>query len=435
MNAIYLGNSIAVSAFGMILSAAFCDIRWTRQKRLLMTGGMAVLLLFQGFIYFFINAEIVEYIYPLITHFPLTVILCLFSGKVLWPTVSVLTAYLCCQIRRWQALLAITIFAGGPAMQNTIELVMTIPILLILLRFVAPSVRSISHNTLSVQIKFGLVPALYYGFDYLTRIYTKLLLEGVLAAVEFMPFVCSVTYLVFVVHASAEGRMCSQLEQIQEILNRQVAQAVREIRALRESQQKTRAYRHDLHHHMQYILSCIENERYEQAQGYIREICLEIESSQVIAFCENEAANLTFSAFAGYARDSGVPIKIQAALPQSIAIPDSDLCVLLSNALENALHACQKLAEKGFPGTIEVSAYEKKGKVFLQVVNSCDADIPFEHGLPVTSNPGHGIGVRSICAIVEKYGGIYSFAVKDDKFILRLSFKGAGDSARFPVDS
>ncbi len=435
MNAVYLGNSIAVSAFGMILSAAFCDICWTRFKKLLLTGGMAVLLLIQGIIYFFINAKIVEYIYPLITHFPLMVILCFLSGKILWPAISVLTAYLCCQIRRWLALLAITIFAGGPVMQNTIEFVMTIPILLILLQFAAPSVRSISNNALSVQIQFGLVPALYYGFDYLTRIYTKLLLEGVLAAVEFMPFVCSVAYLVFVVRASEEGRMRSQLEQIQEVLNLQVAQAVREIRALRESWQKTRAYRHDLRHHMQYLLSCIENERYEQAQGYIREICLEIESNQVITFCENEAANLIFSAFAGRARDSGVPIKIQAALPQNIAISESDLCVLLSNALENALHACQKRVEKGLPGTMEVSAYEKKGKFFLQIVNSCDADIPFEHGIPVTSYPGHGIGVWSICAIVEKYGGIYSFAVKDDKFILRLSFKAAGDSARFPVDS
>lgn len=422
MNMIYLSNSIAVSVFGMVLSAAFCDIRWTRRKSLFMSGCMAVILLFQGVIYFWINPDIVEYIYPYITHFPLIVVLCILSKKMLWPTISVLTAYLCCQIRRWQALFLVTVFVGGPMMQNMIELVMTIPILLILLRFVAPSVRSVSHNAASIQLQFGLVPALYYGFDYLTRIYTQLLLEGVLVAVEFMPFVCSVTYLVLVVRASAEGRLRSRLEQMQEILNMQVAQAAREIGALRESQLKTSTYRHDLRHHMQYLLSCIENERFEQAQGYIREVCSEIEANQVVAFCENEEANLIFSAFVRRAKDGGIPMKIRAALSQNITVSESDLCVLLSNALENALHACRKRKEKGLSGMIEISAYEKKGKFFLQIINSCDADITFDHGIPVTRNPGHGIGVRSICAIVEKYGGMYSFSVKDDTFILRVSF-------------
>ena len=139
MRILYISNSIAVSIFGMVLSAAFCDIHWTRRKGLFMAGSMAVLLIFQGIIYFGVDPNLVEYIYPFIVHLPLTVVLCFLDKKILWPTISVLTAYLCCQIRRWQALFAITVFAGGPMMQNMVELVMTLPILLILLRFVALS--------------------------------------------------------------------------------------------------------------------------------------------------------------------------------------------------------------------------------------------------------------------------------------------------------
>lgn len=421
MSGIYLSNSIAVAAFGMILSAAFCDILWTWQKRLIMVGSMAVILLFQGFIYFRIGADIVEYTYPLITHCPLIIVLCILSKKKLWPTISVLTAYLCCQTRRWLALLIVTIFSGDAAMQNIAELVMTLPILLIVLRFIAPSVRSVSQYTFSAQWQFGLVPALYYGFDYLTSIYTNLLLDGVLVVVEFMPFVCSVAYLVFIVRYSEEGRLRNRLEQMQDILTLQITQAVREIEALRESQQKTRAYRHDLRHHMQYVSSCIETGRFEQAQGYIREVCSEIEMSEVTVYCENEAANLIFSAFVGRGKECGIPITIQAGIPQNILVSESDLCVLLSNALENALHACQRRKERGLSGSIEVYAYERNGKFFLQAINSCETDIVFVHGLPVTNKPGHGIGVRSICAVVERYNGIYSFSVKNDKFILRVS--------------
>ena len=58
-------------------------------------------------------------------------------------------------------------------------------------------------------------------------------------------------------HAGAEA--AQQLEQTQNSLNLQVAQAVREIDALRESQRKASTYRHDLRHHLQYISACIEN--------------------------------------------------------------------------------------------------------------------------------------------------------------------------------
>ena len=414
-------NLMSVGIFGMILSAAFCDILWTRKKALVMLGVIAAILLFQGIFYFGVDSDIVKKIYPLVTHIPLTVVLCILNGKVFWPTISVLTAYLCCQLRRWLALLIVAVFTGSSLMQDIGELVLTLPILFVLIWFIAPAVRSISHYPVLVQCQFGLIPALYYGFDYLTRIYTDLLLNGVLVAVEFMPFVCSLAYLFFVVHDSEECRTRSQLEQTQEILNLQIEQAVREIAALRESQEKTSIYRHDMRHHMQYLSACIENGQLTQAQGYIQRIYSEIEANRVTVFCENEAANLIFSTFARRAEDSGIRMQVRAGLPQLIPVSETNLCVLLSNALENALHACKEQVEKGRAGVIEVTVYEKKEKLFLEMINSCDEDLAFDNGIPVTSKAGHGIGLRSISAIVEQYGGLCTISACEGQFILRIS--------------
>lgn len=413
-------NLASVGVFGMILSASFCDGLRMRHKRL--AASMAVILLFQGVFYFWADSEAVRLLYPFITHFPLAIVLCILNRKFLWPIIAILTAYLCCQIRRWLALLVIALFSGGTMMQNAVELAITLPVLLLLLRIVSPTIRDVSHYTISVQCQFGIIPALYYCFDYVTRIYTDILLKGVPVAVEFMPFVCSVAYLVFVFQMTQAQRVRGQLEQIQNSLNMQVIQAVREIEALRESQRKTSIYRHDLRHHIQYLSSCIENGRLEQARRYMKEVYSEIESNRITVFCENEVANLLFAAFVKRARDNGIPITIRAHIPQTIPLPETDLCVLLSNALENALHACQKRNEKGLSASIEVSVYEKNKRLFLQFINSCDKNVVLDHGLPVTdsSEHGHGLGVRSICAIVEKYGGIYNFLVKDDKFILRI---------------
>lgn len=421
MIVIYLANLTSVGIFGMVLSAAFCDIVWTRKKLLILTGGMAAILMLQGIVYFFKDVGFVWRVYPIITHVPLTVLLCALNNKqCLWPAISVLTAYLCCQIRRWLVLAAIAVFSGGAMMQNVMELCITLPMLFLILRFVAPSVRSVSGYKNSVQWLFGAVPLLYYGFDYLTRVYTNLVMEGGQVAVEFMPFVCCLSYLAFVAYSSAEERKRSRLEQTQESLYLQVEQAVREIEVMRSSQQKTSTYRHDLRHHMQYLSSCIENGRLEQAQGYIHEICSEIEANKVTVFCENEAMNLILSSFAGRVKDYGISIKIRAGIRSDVSVLESDLCVLLSNALENALHACQKQKERGLSADIDVSACEEKGKLFLQITNSCDTDIMFDNGIPITGDPGHGLGIRSICAIVERYSGMYSFFIENGRFYLRV---------------
>lgn len=421
MNFISLLNGAAVAIYGMVLSASFCNIVWNRKKYIAFAGSMTGLLVVQGMIIYFMETEMVRFLYPVITHLPLMLVLWSLTKKRLWSVVSVFTAYLCCQVRRWFALFITALLCGDSMVQDISELLITIPLLFLLLKYVSPAVRSIAYSGTWMQSQFFLIPAVYYIFDYATHIYTDLMVKGNPVVAEFMSFVCSMAYLVFVLRTSEEKLMRGQLEQIQDSLNLQISQAVREIDMLRQSQQKTREYRHDLRHHMQYISSCIENGKLEHAQEYIQGICSRIEANKVISFCENEAANLIFSAFVGRAKEQEIPIHIKAQIPKSIDIAESDLCVLLSNALENALHACQKLKEDGKESIIEVTAFEKNNKIFLQVINSCDSKITFVHGIPVTNQPGHGIGVNSICALVERYGGIYTFEVVEGKFILRVS--------------
>ena len=421
-NGVTLLNDAAVGVYGMILSAAFCGITWTKGKKWAYGLSMAAILLAQAAVYgMTTDLQLLKLLYPLVTHMPLVLVLAIIERKLLWPTISVLTAYLCCQLRRWLALLLTALMSGGAEVQTAAELALTLPLLLGLLYFVAPAVRTIAGYKPAMQVRFGLIPAVGYLFDYLTRIYTNLLAQGTPAAVEFMPFVCCVAYLGFVLRSSAENETRLRLEQTQENLHLQVTQATREIASLRESERRASTYRHDLRHHMQYLAGCIENGRTEQAQAYIREVCAEIESQKVRVFCENETVNLILSSYAGRAEESGIPLRVRAEVPHFIPVAETDLCVLLSNALENALHACQRLRQAGQPCDIELVVYEKSGKFFLQVTNTCPPGVTFEKGLPVTREPGHGIGVRSICSIAERYNGMYSFSEKDGRFVLRVS--------------
>ena len=276
-------------------------------------------------------------------------------------------SYLCCQVRRWAALAVALFFPQHPLVQPVAELLFTLPLLLLFIRFLAPSMRQLSRYPASVQCQFGIVPLVSYLFDYITHVYTSLLSEANPAAVEFMFFVCCAAFLCSILRASRVERQRIQMEQLQTSLNLQVTQAMREIEALRLSQQRASTYRHDLRHHMQFLAGCIENGRTEQALGYIRSVCSEIEAGKVTAYCENEAANLIFSAFADRAAKAGVQFTVQAGISQALPVSESDLCVLLSNALENALHAAVRCREAGQGAFIETTGHEKGKKLFLQI--------------------------------------------------------------------
>lgn len=413
-------NDAAVSIFGGVLSACFCGALGSRRQRALFWLGMSLLLIPQGAVYLLWDARFRMEIYPIVLHLPLLILLRALTGKWLWPLISILSAYLFCQIRRYTALLAAALLPGGDdVVQKLSELIVTLPLLLLLLRFAAPAIRQMMERSIKVQCQFGIIAAIYYAFDYISRVYTDILSTGAPIVVEFMPTVCGAAYLCFLAYNSAEEKKRSMLQQVQGNLKLQVSQAVREISALRESQAQAKRYRHDLRHHMQYLLSCIENGQEQRAVRYINEVCAELAGAQVVQYCENEPVNLVLASFARRAEKAGICLAVSGGLPAILAVSDSDLCVVLSNALENAIHACLRAGE---PRKIELSmrCEKRTGKIFLQITNPFSGDVRFEKGIPVSRQEGHGIGVRSICAVTERYGGGCSFSAEGGKFTLRV---------------
>ncbi|MGN0682441.1 MAG: hypothetical protein ACI4JY_02085 [Oscillospiraceae bacterium] len=204
--AVSLLNDAAVSVFGVLLSASFCSTLNNRRNRLIVICTTILMLLPQGLVYLKWGMELSLKLYPLIVHLPIVILMFVLTKKLLWSAISVLCAYLFCEIRRWIALLAVTLFQGSEFMQEVVELIITVPLLLVLLCFVSPAIVQIREYPIKTQLQFGLIPALYYAFDYLTRVYTNLLSSGSSVVLEFMPFICCVAYMLFLLYNSAEER-------------------------------------------------------------------------------------------------------------------------------------------------------------------------------------------------------------------------------------
>ena len=136
-------------------------------------------------------------------------------------------------------------------------------------------------------------------------------------------------------------------------------------------------------------------------------------------FCENELVNLLCSSFSAKARRMGIPLTLEAVLPASVSISDTELCALLSNGLENALNAVGELKENR--RWVEFFCGVRAGKLLIEIKNPYSGQIVFQNGLPTSDRPGHGHGCRSIQTIAQTHRGLYEFKAENGVFTLRVA--------------
>ena len=160
MNLLYVTNGAAVGIFGMVLSGAFCDIHWTKEKREFRVGSIFVLLAIQGVMYLLAGAATIRYLYPVITHVPMCIALYILTKTRLWTVISVLTAYLCCQLRRWVALFIMAVFVNSETVQNVTELIGYAAVIISFTAFCgtlgAGNIKLSRVNTASVRVDSGI---------------------------------------------------------------------------------------------------------------------------------------------------------------------------------------------------------------------------------------------------------------------------------------
>lgn len=405
--------------FGVAVTVSFVGIERTRKNILATCYFCLTFLLVQSACWWFFGMELTSKLYPLIIHLPLIVFIAMYLKRP-WPisVVSVLSAYLCCQVPSWIGGVAGSIF-GSELMNHISYLVAVFLVFYFLQKYVAKSVlRLMEKSTLSCLF-FGAVPLFYYLFDYGTTVYTDLLYSGARVAVQFMPSVVSVFYFVFVILYNGETQKQARAQRERDMLTVQLQHARTEFESLQKMQQSAAAYRHDIRHHLTLMQGLASEGSLEKIKTYLMAAQSDIDAITPIRFCENETVNLILSTFSAKAKQAGISVKADAKLPKVISLSDTELCSLLSNGLENAITAASSCPDSG-NRTVTVKSTVHKGKLLISIENPYAKPVKTKDGLPLSSQAGHGYGTRSIVSIVEGHGGQAIFNADYGVFTLKI---------------
>ena len=407
-----------VLIYGLFLSVSIAGGCTEKRDKKLVALLCPVFLVLQSLFALTLGTDKTMQLYPLIVHLPLVLILTLALKKPLGvAVVSTCTAYLCCQPLRWGKN-AVEALTGSMLAADIAYIVLLVGVFWLCERFLVKAAYATMTYSRWTLLLFGSLPVTYYIFDYATTVYSNALYSNVLIISEFLPTVLVTFYILFLPAFYLETQKRAAAEMQRSMLTMELEQSQSEMDSLHRLETQTAVYQHDMRHHLNMLDGLLSVGRPDEAAAYIKKVQADIEAITPRRFCENHLVNLLCSSFTDKAQRQGTVLNVDASLPNDVAISDTELCSLLSNGLENALHAVADLpADRK-----QISLYcgVRQNKLLIEIRNPCTGPIAMRDGLPVSDREGHGYGCRSIQAIAQRNGGLCVFSARQGQFLLQI---------------
>ena len=193
--------------------------------------------------------------------------------------------------------------------------------------------------------------------------------------------------------------------------------------SLKTAIDEARQARHDMRHQLNQISALAETGDLDGLKAYLAKTVSRIPDLDM-NFCENRAADSVVGYYCALAKREGVPFCAKLDLPQVLPVDEIDLCLVLSNLLENAFEASLRTAPAR--RRIELTAYlHGNSLALIQVENTYDGVIREKDGVFQSSKrKGDGVGLQSVRHIAEKSGGVSTVTYQDGLFCAKVMLCG-----------
>jgi signal transduction histidine kinase len=171
------------------------------------------------------------------------------------------------------------------------------------------------------------------------------------------------------------------------------------IAVLENIMQQDRVMRHDRRHFETLLQTLLQEGNTQEALKCLNER-LSQEPHGVKKYCENTTLNAAITHYIAIAEKKSIKVNISATIPADLNVDEMQLAIVISNLIENAIHACEKMPENERRINI-IARY--KSQLLFEISNSCADKIMLdEEGHPFSNEEDHGIGTRSVLDFIKK---------------------------------
>ena len=172
---------------------------------------------------------------------------------------------------------------------------------------------------------------------------------------------------------------------------------------------RTKSFRHDIRNHIGVVKNLLQSGKLEEAVNYIEDMEDMAEEMSFPCSTNNPVVDILVGNKLGIAKSMGIDVDCSLLLPYPCSLRDIDICIVLSNALDNAIQACKSL-DAGIEKYINVSGRIQGNLLMIEIDNSFKDKGGFRKGT----------GLSNIKNVAGKYGGAMSIDIKENVFVLHV---------------
>lgn len=162
------------------------------------------------------------------------------------------------------------------------------------------------------------------------------------------------------------------------------------------------------------IESLLGKKKYPELEEYVKEIYGHLDKELDAINTNNVIVNAILNTKYQEADAKGIVFVFRVNDLSQIRLKDEDVVTILSNLLNNAIEACEKCDDKRI---IKLKFVNEDDMVIIAVKNTFNHQIYYENGeiktSKITRTEEHGIGIKNIIKVIERYNG--SYIIEDSK--------------------
>ena len=187
---------------------------------------------------------------------------------------------------------------------------------------------------------------------------------------------------------------------------------------MRQKYEGLRKIRHDMRNSYIMALGLLQNEETKQLEEYLRMMSEQIESSNTLVYTGyaylDSLLNMKFTEI----QNNRVNLTYEIGAGEYNGIEELDLCSILGNLLDNALEAVIMVEENLRRINVNIRCDENKIMIMVRNTVADDARRTEEDILKTDKRDkkSHGLGIKIIKELAEKYGGGFNWAMEDNEF-------------------
>lgn len=186
--------------------------------------------------------------------------------------------------------------------------------------------------------------------------------------------------------------------------------------AISENFDRQKKRTHEYKNQIDCMEQLLNRKQYAKLEDYVKVVHSKLDKELDAIDTNNIIVNAILNTKYQEADRNGIVVVLRVNDLSGMWIKDEDIVTILSNLLDNAIEACKK-CDNG-KRILKLKFVNEDGMIKIGVKNTFSNPIVYENGeiksTKLVQTEEHGVGIKNIIEVIEKYGG--SYIIKHDNY-------------------